>query len=298
VQRLSTASANRVIDPDEAIPGHIGSGQVLPDDLLSVAGLDLDLTAEQRVTLSREETASIVQSGIMFEAVLEAGLALEVTRSHDLTDPRVTYLLHEIGEETRHQRLFIRMLTDLVPTAPQPLDKPLLRLGERLGTALIIQRRALLFTLILGGEEIPDLFQKLAAEHPDTDPFVQAVNRYHRQEEARHLSFARALLPEVWAEATLFDRFLVQRVAPRIIRGMFDLIVQPGVYETIGLPGWKTWDAVRRTPNRVAIRNEATRPVLEALIAAGAVKRGRVNRLWRSLCGVDRHGRPVPVPAS
>ncbi len=123
------------------------------------------------------------------------------------------------------------------------------------------------------------------------------MNRYHRQEEARHLGFARAVLPEVWAKANRFDRFLVRRVAPRIIRGMFDLMVQPGVYETVGLPAWPTWKAANRTPQRVALRHQATRPVLDALIAAGAVRPGRVNRLWRSLCGVDASARPAPVAA-
>ena len=123
IHRLSTASAKRVIEPDTDLPGHIGPGQILPDDLLSVAGLDLDLTDEQKAKLSREEVGSITTAGVIFEAVLEAGFALQITRAHDLTDPRITFLLHEIGEETRHQRMFIRMLEDLRPTAVHPLDK-------------------------------------------------------------------------------------------------------------------------------------------------------------------------------
>ena len=102
-----------MIEPDADLPGHVGPGQVLPDDLLSVAGLDLDLSADQRATLSREEVGSITAAGVLFEAVLEAGFALQITRSSDLTDPRITFLLHEMGEETRHQRMFIRMLADL-----------------------------------------------------------------------------------------------------------------------------------------------------------------------------------------
>ena len=50
---------------------------------------------------------------------------------------------------------------------------------------------------MLAGEEIPDLMQKLASEHPETDPLLAEVNRYHRQEEARHLAFARMRLPEL-----------------------------------------------------------------------------------------------------
>jgi hypothetical protein len=107
IERLSSLSLKRLIEPDDALPGSIGPGQVLPDELLSVAGLDLDLTAEQRATLSREEVASIAANGVRFEAVLAAGFALEILRREDLTDPRITYILHELGEETRHSRLFI-----------------------------------------------------------------------------------------------------------------------------------------------------------------------------------------------
>lgn len=139
--------------------------------------------------------------------------------------------------------------------------------------------------------------QKRAAEHPDTDPFIRQVNRYHRQEEARHLSYARTILPELWDRAGLFDRYLVRRVAPLIIGGMFDMLVHPGVYETVGLPGWSTWKAAKATPERTTFRQDATRPVLDALLGAGAITRGRVNSRWRRLCGVDRDGAPLPRPA-
>jgi hypothetical protein len=290
VRRLSSASARRVIEPDSDVPGHLGDGQVLPDELLSVSGLDLDLTAEQKRVLSREEVGSVTNAGIAFEAVLEAGFALEIARGHDMTDPRITFLLHEIGEETRHQRLFIRLIEDIQPKAVHPLDKPVFSFIERRGIMQIIQRPALLYTLVLAGEEIPDLLQKRAVDHPDTDPFLRDVNRYHRQEEARHLSYARAVVPDVWAKASRVDRRAVAVVAPKIIGGMFDMLVHPGVYEVIGLPGWDTWKQVRASEKRVALRHEATRPVLTALIDAGAVTPGSVPSGWQSLCGVDRHG--------
>lgn len=295
VERLNTASARRVINPDVEIPGGPGEGQVLPDELLSIAGLGLDLTPEQRAILSREEAASIAQEGVHFEAVLTAGFALQIATSNVL-DPRITYLFHEIGEESRHSRLFIRMVEALRPQAKNPLDKPFLGFLMRRGVLQIIRRPALLYTLVLGGEEIPDLFQKMASEHPDTDDFIRAVNKYHRQEEARHLSFARAVLPEVWAEARWDDRFAVRHIAPLAIKGMFETLVNPGVYGVIGLPTWETWKAANRTPQRIAIRHQATRNVLAALLDAGVLKKGRVPRAWRDLCGVDRDGEPVVAP--
>src|SRR5258706_10569690 len=109
VARLTAAAARHVVEPDVDLPGEVGAGQVLADPLLSVAGLGLDLTAEQRRVLSREEVASITQSGIRFEAVLEAGFAAQIATAHHLDDPRLAFILHELGEETRHQRLFQRL---------------------------------------------------------------------------------------------------------------------------------------------------------------------------------------------
>src|SRR5204863_8524564 len=122
IDRLSTASLKKIIEPDVDVPGQIGPGQILPDDLLSVAGLDLDLTAEQRAILSREEVASITAAGIRFESVLAAGFSMQIVRRPDLTDPEVTYILHELGEETRHPRLFIGLMQQLRTLARNPLD--------------------------------------------------------------------------------------------------------------------------------------------------------------------------------
>ena len=293
INRLNTAAANRVIDPDKDLPGAPNPGQILPDELLSVAGLDLDLTLEQKAKLSREEIASIANEGVRFEAVLTAGFGLEIATAPSILDPRVTFLFHEIGEESRHSRLFIRLINELGPTARNPLDKPIFRRLMRLGVRHIITRPALLYTLVLGGEEIPDLLQKLASEHPETDEFVRAVNKYHRMEEARHLSFARALLPEVWAKASWHDKYAVRRIAPLAIKGMFEMLVHPGVYETVGLPAWETWKQVNASAERIALRHEATRPVLEALVDASILRKGSIPKRWQALTGVDRNGSPV-----
>src|SRR4051794_24194941 len=297
IERLSSVSLKRVIEPDVEVPGGVGDGALLPPDLLSVSGLDLDLTPEQWATLSREEVASITEAGVRFEAILIAGFAMDIASADDVTDPRVVYALHELGEETRHSRLFIRLLEQLQPKAKNPLATPVFRRGQQAVLRHLTKRKALFDILVLTGEEIPDLFQKLASEHPDTDPFVREVNKYHRQEEARHLAFARMLLPELVQQAGWVERRMIRRVAPLIVRGMFDMIVHPGVYATVGLDPWKTWNAVRVSPKRVGVRHQALRPLLNALLEAGAFKPGRVPKAWQDLCGTDRHGQPVDVDA-
>jgi len=294
IERLNTASARRYSDPDVEVPGRprtLEEGPVLPPDLLSISGLGLELSEAQLAVLAREELASVTEMGLRFEAVLMAGFCLQLSVAEDLTDPRAVYALHEIGEETRHSRLFSRMLTDLHPTTKNPLDaNPVMRRLQRWGESEIVKRPALLDVLILSGEEIPDLFQKLAAEHPDTDPFVKAVSRYHRQEEARHLAFARITVGEHWARASWFERLLIMRVAPWVIKDMFRFTVHPGVYGSVGLPTWETWKRVNRSPGRLAVRYQACRGVLRALLEAGVLEAGRIPRGWQELCGVDRHG--------
>lgn len=237
IERLNKASLRRVIEPDVEVLGMPTKRQPVPDDLLSVAGLALDLTAEQKARLAREELASIFHAGIMFEATLMTGFAYQMALGADITDPRFTYALHEIGEETRHSRLFIRVFQQLEPRQRNPLlaGRWAARIGDRT-LPMLIKRPATLDAFVLAGEEIPDLLQKLLSEHPDADPYIGAVSRYHRAEEARHLAFARTTVGEHYAGATWTDRLAVRWVVPLAVVVMFDLLmVQPYVYETIGL---------------------------------------------------------------
>jgi hypothetical protein len=89
-----------------------------------------------------------------------------------------------------------------------------------------------------------------------------------------------------------------------VIQLLFRMFVHPGVYSAVGLPGWKTWQAVNRTPERLAVRYHATRNIVRTLLDTGVFERGHVPRGWRALCGVDRFGEPVgpelslPLPAA
>ena len=299
IERLSTASLRRVIEPDVDVQGTVGPGAVLPPELLSVAGLDLDLTDEQLVILSREELASILDAGVRFESYLMAGFGLMISRLKNLADPRATYLLHEVGEETRHSRLFLRVLEDLKPTAVNPFTRGIFPIIDRRMSSFIFNHPVLFCVLVLTGEEAPDLIQKRSSEHPGTDAFLRELNKYHRLEEARHLSFARMLLPELWETASRFERWFIRHVAPVMMTGTFDSLVHPGVFATVGLPAWPTWHKVRKSATRVALRAESFRPILTQLMDAGAFgRRPRVPRAWQKACCVEASGSPVtPVSA-
>ncbi|MFN8017520.1 MAG: diiron oxygenase [Acidimicrobiales bacterium] len=140
---------------DQDLPGSVGDGQLVPDELLSVVGLGLDLTPEQKRTLSREEVASMFDNGIRFEAVLEAGFAMQIAYAPDITDPRITFLCHEIGEETRHQRMFQRVIAQIQPTAKNPLagNRLLMRVDRAAPGCSCAYRCA--YVMVISGEEIP-----------------------------------------------------------------------------------------------------------------------------------------------
>lgn len=297
IERLSTASLRRVIEPDNEIQGTVGPGMVLPRELLSLDALGSDvtdsLTDEQWTTLSREEMASMLDAGVRFESLLMAGFGVMLARLQDLVDPRTTYILHEVGEETRHSRLFLRVLAGLEPKAVNPYTRGIFPIIDRRLSSFIFNHPALFCVLVLTGEEAPDLIQKRSSEHPGTDPFLRELNKYHRMEEARHLSFARMLMPEAWAKTSRFERWFLRHIAPVLMTGTFDSLVHPGVYETVGLPGWATWHKVRKSEKRVALRAESFRPILALMLDVGAFgRRGRVPKAWRKACQVDAEGRP------
>ena len=294
LERLSTASARRVLEPDEVVPGDFGPGQIVPDELLLTAGLDLDLDAETKRRLAIEQTAALLEGGIRLECILLGGFGMLLADRDHYDDPRVVYLLHELGEETRHSRLFIRMVGQLGATARNPFREGINKRISGRVYKLAVSSPPMLCTMVLAGEEIPDLIQRRQVEHPATDDYARRASAYHRQEEARHMAFARMLLPEVWQSASRWQRFLVKHAAPMMVNLMLDTqLFHPGIYEAVGLPGNKTWRAVRRSATYRTMREEATRPLLAAVTAA-APKIGRnVPRGWRRLCGVDRRGRPT-----
>src|SRR5438128_41877 len=131
-------------------------------------------------------------------------------------------------------------MTALLDPSTDPRVDPVARRIERLNTAST--RRVLEPDDHLPWGTLGD-GQVIADELPDTDPMLAALNRYHRQEEARHLSFARSVLPEAWDRAGPTQRAVVRHVAPGLIDQLWQMFVHPGVYATAGLPVWETWKA-------------------------------------------------------
>src|SRR5438270_8113843 len=140
------------------------------------------------------------------------------------------------------------MLAQLQPTAPNPFHDVIGRWVAKRIYRLTATHNVLLCTMVLAGEEIPDLVQRRAIEHLDTDDYLRRANAYHREEEARHIAFAGILLPELWRRAPRRHRWLVRHAAPALVHLMLDgQMMHPGIYAAVGLPGHKTQRAVKRS---------------------------------------------------
>ncbi len=294
VERLNAASLRRVIEPEVDVVGEFRREPIIPEELFSVRGLGLALTPDQRNKLAREEVAAVNMAGLVFEAALMSGFMFEAAVKANFADPRFTYMLHEVAEETRHSRLFVRMQSQLKPTARNPFTNPIGQWWRSAMLPFLMRRPASLTVVVLIGEEIPDLFQKVVGEHPDSDEYLRAVCHYHRLEEARHLAFARTVLGEHYQKASPTDRFVVRWIVPLFLASMFDIMVHPFVYTSVGLP-ITTWFKVRANPERIAIRHEVAQSVLGALLDSGAFRPGRIPPAWRHACGVDANGTPTPM---
>jgi hypothetical protein len=86
------------------------------------------------------------------------------------------------------------------------------------------------------------------------------------------------------------DRFAVRWIVPFAVVAMFDTIVHPNVYPTVGLPAIPTWLRVRRQPPRIALRQQCARAVLRALLDAGVVAPAGIPLPWRYAAAVDDSG--------
>lgn len=297
LDHLSSVSAKRVVEPEELFDWSAirTDGPPIAIEKVSAYGLG-DWTDEQYADLATEEVCATLDAGARMETMLCRALSDKIVRAEDLTQPWIRYALHEVGEETRHTRAFLRFIEAYGPLTRSPffhgplerfLCRPLLRYGMR--------GKATWAMLTLIGEEVPDLLQAIAADAPDTDPVLAAVNRYHRSEEARHIAFAQHMLGARAPGVPWHERIYFRYVSGFHAWLAWAAFFPPSVYGVLGLTKtaqWRLWWRAQHTPARTWLRQASTRPVLKALRESGALK-GKVPRMWRHLCGVDADAQPL-----
>ncbi len=234
-QRLLGSSTKNSYDPrldidwDAPLPEGFA---FMPFERVSLYGTPLwdELSPEQRIELSKHELASIVSVGLWTELILIQMLVRDAYH-RDPRDPRTHYELTEIGDETRHVIMFAKALDRMGVPAYRPprFVHHLARLYK--ATA----RGPMLFGPVLVTEEITDRLQRESMNDDAIHPLVRMVNRIHVVEEARHVRFAREELSRVMPRLSPLARVHHQLVAALVSALVARALIDPAVYESVGL---------------------------------------------------------------
>jgi hypothetical protein len=285
VGRLSDLSVRRRWEPFEEISWDADENVLDPTDPrwelprwdpLGASEWYLDHGPEDRSGMGLARVAGLLQTGIDFEAVLQQGL-LSYVGTLDADDPGRRYAYHEVIEEAKHSMMFAELIrrTPFRPTV-DPSAEPRYRLVAGLGA----ERPFLFFLSALAGETAFDLIQLRSLREWDPHPLLATINRIHRAEEARHLSFAEVTLEAMAARLDERGRRELRLQAPAAVRWTAEqmMVVPQWLQERWGMPS-DVAAAVTAGPEHRALLAAGTAPVAALCRRLGIVD-DRTQRLW------------------
>ena len=230
-EQLVAASERSTHDPFREIDWNTpidDSAYHLPPELLALFGTETwDAMSEpERIAYSRHETAALFGAGIWFENALMQIVLRHLTQI-DVRDPMHRYLLIEVADECRHSTMFGEYIRRAGTPAYGP-DRPVELDDSRGG-------RALSYLLILAIEEMLDHANRATMRDERVHPVSRQISRLHVLEEARHVSFAKTYLAEMWPVLTGDDRAFVIALAPDLVGEIVSLSLDPAVFEHLGI---------------------------------------------------------------
>jgi hypothetical protein len=247
----------------------------MPLERVSLYGTDLwtRMTEEQRIALSKHELASIAGTGLWFEIILVQMLARYVYHQ-DPQGPHTHYALTEIGDETRHIIMFAKAIERMqCPTyRPRSYIHHLARIYK--ATA----RGPAMFAPILVAEEVTDRLQRETMHDETINPLIRMVNRIHVVEEARHVRFAREEVARVMQRSGPGTRMVNNIVTAVVAAFVLHSLINPAVYEAVGLDRGEAVKAARTNPH-----NHETRRWLGEKIMAFLDEQGMITRTSRPI---------------
>ncbi|MBI2704528.1 MAG: diiron oxygenase [Actinobacteria bacterium] len=280
-ERLVTASERASYDPfteiDWSLPMDDEHGYYLPPEYLPLYGTEAweSMSGAERVAYSRHECASLCAAGIWFENIL---MHLVLKHLYDLPpdDGSHRYLLIETADECRHSAMFGELIR-LAGTPAYQVPKVLRQLGRFMKSTT---RGPEAYIAMLAAEELLDVSNRATMKDERVHPISRHVAKIHVMEEARHVSFAKAYVAETWPSLNWFRRVHAMVRAPFIVRAIADAVVNPAVYEALGIDGGAK--QAKRNPNHtervkndlgkltgfldeIGVINTVTRPVWKVL---------------------------------
>lgn len=232
-EQLIAASERQTHDPFTDITWDVpidDSAFHLPQELLALFGTPLwdDMSVAERIEYSRHEAAATYAAGIWFENAL-----MQVVLRHlvdiDVTDPIHRYLLIEVADECRHSAMFGEFIRragtpSYAPHRPVILDET-------------SSGRALSYLLILAIEELLDHVNRATMRDDRVHTVSRQIAKLHVLEEARHVSFAKSYLAEVWPTLAVDDQLVVRDAAPILVADVVSLSLNPEVFDHLGIAG-------------------------------------------------------------
>jgi hypothetical protein len=248
--QLIAASARTTLDPFTEVDWDLpidDSAYHLPPEWLPLYGTEAwnAMTADERITYSRHECAAMFGAGIWFENRL-----MQIVLRHlveiPVTSPAHRYLLVEVADECRHSTMF----GEYIRRAGTPAYAPPSRDEEFDAMRSLPGGRALGYLLILAIEEMLDVTNRATMKDERIHPVSRQIAKLHVLEEARHVSFAKTYLTEVWPTLSAEENDTVRHMAPRAVAEIAGLSVDPAVYEHLGIDGGI--DAARTNPHHRA----------------------------------------------
>ncbi len=235
--QLVSASARATLDPfvdiDWSVDVQDDSWFHLPPEKLPLYDTPTwnAMSAEQQRTYSRHECAALCAAGIWFENELMQ-IVLRHLAELPVTDPSHRYLLVEVADECRHSTMF----GEYIRRAGTPEYAPVS--GGALGDVDTLPGgRAMGYLLILAVEELLDVCNRATMRDERVHPVSRQIAKLHVLEEARHVSFAKTYLAELWPTLSDEERDAAAGLAPVAVAYVAELMVNEQVYETLGISG-------------------------------------------------------------
>ena len=246
--QLVAASQRMTLDPFTEIDWDIpidDRAYHLPPEWLPLFGTSIwdAMDEPARIAYSRHELAALCGAGIWFENRLMQ-IVLRHLAEIPVTSPAHRYLLVEVADECRHSTMFGEVIRRAGTPAYGPPADAALDIADLPGG------RALGYLLILAVEEILDAANRATMKDERVHPVSRQVAKLHVLEEARHVSFAKTYLTEIWPTLADDERAAIAGLAPAAVEIVADLTVDPAVYDELGIAGGA--DAARANPHHRA----------------------------------------------
>jgi hypothetical protein len=238
----------------------------MSEALLPLAGHPCyrELDDEQRWRLGLVEMVNFFSLNIAGERDLMTGLASRLYGKVPVYISR--YLQHFLHEENAHTVVFAQFCLDyggLIFRDRQVKFPQQFALGEE---DFVFFARTLIF------EEIAHFYNGRLAADRSVWVLVRDINRYHAEDEARHIAFGRLYVAEMWerygARWSLEDKQRIGGYLSRYVQTVQRSYVNADVYRHLGLPA-EVRDEILQSAHWTALAERSARSVNRWLRAIG-----------------------------